>query len=75
MLYYKQNVIAALASWIPEQRRSIILGIGQEVNSSIGGYLRGQVVVSIIVAILASLALAVMQIPHPFFFSQPKYHA
>ena len=67
MLYYKKNVIAALASWIPEQRRSIILGIGQEVNSSIGGYLRGQVVVSIIVAILASLALAVMQIPHPFF--------
>jgi putative permease len=67
MLYYKQTVMETLSSWIPEQRRTIVLGIGQEVNSSIGGYLRGQVVVSIIVALLASLALLVINIPHPFF--------
>jgi putative permease len=67
MLYYKQTLIETLASWIPEQRRTIVLGIGREVNSSIGGYLRGQVVVSIIVAILASLALFVISIPHPIF--------
>lgn len=67
MLYYKQTVIETLSSWIPEQRRTIILGIGQEVNSSIGGYLRGQVIVSIIVAILSSLALFVLSIPHPIF--------
>jgi putative permease len=67
MLYYKQSVIETLASWIPEQRRSIVLGIGQEVNSSIGGYLRGQVIVSIIVAVLASLALFIISIPHPLF--------
>ena len=67
MLYYKLNVIETLASWIPEQNRPMILGIGQEVNSSIGGYLRGQVVVSIIVALLASLALLIIGIPHPIF--------
>ena len=67
MLYYKQTVIETLASWIPEQRRPIVLGIGQEVNSSIGGYLRGQVFVSIIVALLASLALFIINIPHPLF--------
>ena len=67
MLYYKQTVIETLASWIPEQRRTIILGIGQEVNSSIGGYLRGQVIVSIIVAVLVTLALFVISIPHPLF--------
>jgi putative permease len=67
MLYYKQTVIKTLASWIPEQRRTIVLGIGQEVNSSIGGYLRGQVIVSIIVALLASLALYIMNISHPLF--------
>src|SRR6185369_9689369 len=65
MLYYKQTVIETLASWIPEERRSIVLGIGQEVNSSIGGYLRGQVIVSLIVALLASLALFIISIPHP----------
>jgi len=67
MLFYKQNVIDTLASWIPKHRRAIVLGIGQEVNSSIGGYLRGQVIVSIIVAVLASLALYIIGIPHPFF--------
>lgn len=66
MLYYKKTLIETLASWIPEQRRSIVLAIGQEVNSSIGGYLRGQVIVSIIVAVLVSLALFVLDIPHPF---------
>jgi putative permease len=67
MLYYKQSLMSTLASWIPDQRRTIILGIGQEVNSSIGGYLRGQVVVSLIVAVLAALALFVLSIPHPLF--------
>ena len=67
MLYYKQSLIETLASWIPEQRRTIVLGIGQEVNSSIGGYLRGQVFVSLIVAVLATLALFVLSIPHPLF--------
>jgi len=67
MLYYKRTVIVTLGSWIPEQRRSIVLGIAQEVNSSIGGYLRGQVIVSLIVALLASLALFIISIPHPIF--------
>jgi putative permease len=67
MLYYKQTIIETLASCIPKRRREMFLGIGREVNSSIGGYLRGQVIVSSIVALLASLALFFMGIPHPIF--------
>ncbi|MBC8018559.1 MAG: AI-2E family transporter [Verrucomicrobia bacterium] len=67
MLYYKQTVIVTLASWIPENSRTIIMGIGREVNGSIGGYMRGQVIVSIIVAVLVSLALFAIGIPHPIF--------
>lgn len=67
MLFYKQTVIETLASWIPEERRKIVVGIGREVNSSIGGFLRGQVFVSLIVGVLASLALFFMSIPHPIF--------
>lgn len=67
MLYYKETVIETLASWIPERHRDLVLAIGQEVNSSIGGYLRGQVIVSIIVGLLASLSLFFMDIPHPIF--------
>jgi putative permease len=67
MLYYKQTVINTVTSWLPEGRRSQITDIANEVNSSIGGYLRGQVAVSIIVALLATVALFALDIPHPIF--------
>ena len=43
MLYYKQTVIDTVVSWLPDGRQSQIVDIAHEVNSSIGGYLRGQV--------------------------------
>ena len=67
MLYYKQIVIDTVTSWLPDGRRTQIVEIAHEVNSSIGGYLRGQVVVSIIVALLATIALFTLGIPHPIF--------
>ncbi len=67
MLYYKDTVIDTLASWIPARHREIILAIGREVNSSIGGYLRGQFIVSLIVGLLSSLALFFLDIHHPIF--------
>ena len=67
MLYYKRTVIETLSSWLPEGRRIQIIDIAKEVNKSIGGYLRGQVVVSIIVALLATVALFILGIPHPIF--------
>ena len=67
MLHYKQTIISTITSWLPEHRSGIILSIAGEVNSSIGSYLRGQVIVSIVVAIMASIALFFMDIPHPIF--------
>jgi putative permease len=67
MLYYKQTTMQTIASWIPERRREVVVGIGLEVNSSIGGYLRGQVIVSIIVGLFSTLALLLLNIPHPLF--------
>ncbi|KAB0672115.1 AI-2E family transporter [Oryzomonas sagensis] len=65
MLYYKQTIIETASSWLPEQRREMLLSIGREVNTSIGGYLRGQAIVSIIVAFLSLTALFILDIPHP----------
>ncbi len=67
MLYYKRTVIETLKSLLPAKRSAILIDIGQEVNSSTGGYLRGQVIVSIIVALLTLLALLVLDVPHPIF--------
>ncbi len=67
MLYYKQTVIDTMISWLPDGWRDQIVDIAHEVDSSIGGYLRGQVMVSLIVALLASIALFVLGISHPIF--------
>lgn len=67
MLYYKQTVIDTVASWLPDERRDQIIDIAKEVNASIGGYLRGQVGVSIIVALLTTVSLFLFGIPHPLF--------
>lgn len=67
MLYYKQTVIDTVTSWLPDSRRTQIIDIAHEVNTSIGGYLRGQVAVSIIVALLTTGALFALGIPHPIF--------
>jgi len=67
MLYYKQTVIVTISSWLPDHRRDQIIDIAHEVNNSIGGYLRGQVGVSIIVALLATVSLFYLGIPHPIF--------
>ena len=67
MLFYKQTVIDTVASWLPKGRRTLIVDIANEVNSSIGGYLRGQIFVSIIVALLATVALFALGTPHPIF--------
>ena len=51
MLNYKQKIMETTALWIPEERRDLILQIGREIDSSVGGYIRGQVMVSIVVEI------------------------
>lgn len=67
MLFYKQTVMDTLVSWIPDQRRELIVSIGREVDRSTGGYLRGQVIVSIIVAVLSTIGLFFLSTPHPIF--------
>lgn len=67
MLHYKEKSIAASYSWIPAGQREMVLRIGREIDASIGGYLRGQVAVSLIVALMTIPALWLMGIPHPLF--------
>lgn len=67
MLMYKEPIIAGIASWLPPARRDTLLAVGREINVSIGGYLRGQLIVSFIVAIFAAVALFVLGVDHPTF--------
>jgi putative permease len=65
MLNYKQKIMETSSLWIPDSRRELILRMGREIDGSIGGYLRGQVAVSIMVAIATIPALLLLGIPHP----------
>lgn len=65
MLYYKWPIIQTLESWIPHHRRPLVLTISHELNDSIGGYVRGQVLVSIMVAITIIPPLFFLEIPSP----------
>jgi putative permease len=67
MLYYKQAVIAGTIAWLPTEKRDTILNVGREINASIGGYIRGQFIVSLIVAILATLTLVFLGVDFALF--------
>jgi putative permease len=67
MLYYKKEIKKTLTGWLPGSQRAVLLAIGREVNESIGGYLKGQLIVSFIVAILSSAALMLLDVDYPLF--------
>jgi putative permease len=67
MLIYKAQIKQTLTAWLPRRRRAVLLEIGDEVNESIGGYLRGQLIVSFIVAVFSSIALFFLDVDYALF--------
>ncbi len=65
MLYYKRDIITGITAWLPPRHRETILELGREINASVGGYIRGQMLVSLIVAVLATIALFALDIDYP----------
>lgn len=64
MLHYKQAVKDELIRWLPPNQKPLILQIGEEVNRSVGGYIRGQLIVSLIVALLSAVALYMLDVDY-----------
>lgn len=64
MLFYKHEVIEGIKIWLPTQQRQHILSFGREVNASIGGYIRGQLIVSLIVAVFSTIALFFLDVDY-----------
>ena len=65
MLFYKQDAMEWIIAWLPSAYREAILDLGRDINRSIGGYIRGQLIVSVIVAILSIIALFFLAVPYP----------
>jgi putative permease len=64
MLIYKHAVIDSIKIWLPARQKEHLLEVGREVNDSIGGYLRGQLIVSFIVAVFSAVALYLLDVDY-----------
>ncbi|SNB48031.1 putative permease [Geobacter sp. DSM 9736] len=67
MLYYKEEIKRSITLWLPPGQRKEFLGLGREINDSVGGYIRGQLIVSAIVAVLSAAALFFLDIDYAIF--------
>jgi len=67
MLYYKGESLAGILRWVPSSNRDFLVAVGRDINRSIGGFLRGQLIVSAIVALLSTVAMILLGVNHPLF--------
>lgn len=65
MLHYKQQIIGGIKVWLPVRQKEQILKIGVEIDGSIGGYIKGQLIVSVIVAVFSIIALLILDVDYP----------
>lgn len=59
------EAVRELQFWIPPERKDMVKKIGGEMNRILSGYLRGQLLVSLIVGLLTSLGLWLIGMPYP----------
>ncbi|WP_025028608.1 AI-2E family transporter [Caldalkalibacillus mannanilyticus] len=55
--------------FVPHQYRKAFVKLWKDIDESLGEYIRGQIIVSVIVGILAFLGYYFVQLPYPFFFA------
>ena len=67
MLYYKREAMEGIARWLPTSNRDFLLAVGRDIHRSIGGFIRGQVIVSVIVAVLSMVSMILLHVQHPIF--------
>jgi len=65
MLLYKEEIKNGIKYWLPSDKRDGILEFGNDVNKSVGNYIRGQFIVSLIVASVSTIVLVILGVNHP----------
>lgn len=65
MLFYKHEIKKSATRWIPRPKRDLLLAIGRDINRSLGAFVRGQFIVSLIVAGLTAISLIFLGVKHP----------
>jgi predicted PurR-regulated permease PerM len=59
-----KRMIATINTWFPQLRRDDIRALEQEIRETVGGFVRGQVVICLILAVLYAAALKLTGLNH-----------
>ncbi|HEY2475344.1 MAG TPA: AI-2E family transporter [Candidatus Cybelea sp.] len=62
------NLKGQLAAVVPEERWRATVSLLSDIDSVIGGFIRGQLLVAVVVGVLITAALALLRVPYPFLF-------
>ncbi len=68
VLYYRKLIVKAIFALFPQAKQSEILLVLKESISAYYGFIKGMAIVYLLVAILNSIGLALLGIPHPVLF-------
>jgi len=64
LLYAWDKMIAVIDNWIPPERRETVRALAREVDDTIGGFVRGQSILCLVLAFYYSAALWLMGLRH-----------
>lgn len=67
MLLYKEIIKETITGFLPARYREALLDVGRDINRSMTGFIRGQLIVSVIVAVLVTAALFLLDVDYPLF--------
>jgi predicted PurR-regulated permease PerM len=64
LLYDWDRMIAAIDNWVPPSRRETVRALAREVDDTVGGFVRGQSTLCLILAVFYAAALWLMGLEH-----------
>lgn len=64
LLYHWNTMIAAIDNWVPPARRDTVRALAREIDDNIGGFVRGQSMLCLILAVLYAGALHLIRLDH-----------
>jgi predicted PurR-regulated permease PerM len=62
------NLKSSLAAIVPQERWRATMSLLSEIDAVIGGFIRGQLLVALVVGVLITLALLLLHVPYPYLF-------
>jgi predicted PurR-regulated permease PerM len=64
LLYDWKRMVAAIDNWVPPTRRPIVRALAREVDDTIGGFVRGQSALCLVLAVYYAAVLWLMDLHH-----------